>query len=65
MDYSYYSGPQSQSYSLYGLHGLPTPEQTSNSSHTDTDIQETLASLVRSPWLHLDLPSALVLSRSD
>ncbi|KAL4892980.1 hypothetical protein BDV59DRAFT_179204 [Aspergillus ambiguus] len=44
MDYSYYSNPPSHPFSLYGLHGLPTPEQTNHTSHPE-DIQDPLASL--------------------
>ncbi|KAG2418708.1 hypothetical protein HFD88_001809 [Aspergillus terreus] len=43
MDYSYYTS-QSQPFPLYGLHNLPTPEQTTHTSQPE-DLQDPLVSL--------------------
>ena len=39
MDYSYIPGTQAEPFSLYSLHGLPTPDHPSQTSQTD-DLQE-------------------------
>lgn len=45
MDYSYYNGAQTQPFSLYGLHGIPTPDQNQTPHATD-DLQDPFSSLV-------------------
>ncbi|OJJ39028.1 hypothetical protein ASPWEDRAFT_735754 [Aspergillus wentii DTO 134E9] len=44
MDYSYYNGAQTQPFSLYGLHGIPTPDQNQTPHATD-DLQDPFSSL--------------------
>jgi hypothetical protein len=48
MDYSFYSNPQSQQpFSIYDLHGLPTPDQNNPAPQGD-DINDPFSSLVGS-----------------
>ena len=56
MDYSYISGAQSQPLSLYGLHGLPTPDPN-RTPHAADDLQDAFsaAGLVRISNLHFHL----------
>lgn len=53
MDYSYISGAQSQPLSLYGLHGLPTPDSNQTPHAAADDLQDAFsaAGLVRAAFI--------------
>ncbi|OOF94610.1 hypothetical protein ASPCADRAFT_208259 [Aspergillus carbonarius ITEM 5010] len=44
MDYSFYPNPHQQPYPVYGVHGLPTPDQSNPTPHAE-NLQGTYASL--------------------